>query len=156
LKRTAPVVWHGLGLRVGTFSAVHRIYLDEDGNKAPVARAKMALGPIAGGAVHLAEPDDELVIVEGVEDGLALMTCDPAARVWAAVGGPNMEPLNLPGRVRRVRVADRDPSGAGLAYARALSTKLHREGRAVSVYLPRQGAKDVNDMRLASAGVGLW
>jgi putative DNA primase/helicase len=58
------------------------VFLDSDGNKAPVTPSKMTLGVIKTGAVHIGEPvDGVLGLAEGVESAIAAhqMTTIP---VW--------------------------------------------------------------------------
>jgi len=62
--------------RSGEVIGLHRTYIVEDGNevrKAPVAKPKMMLGRVAGGAVQLAPlgNGDRLALTEGIETGLA-------------------------------------------------------------------------------------
>ena len=53
----------------GTPVAIHRTFIALDGvGKAPVDQAKMMLGPCRGGVVRLADPNDVLMIGEGVRN----------------------------------------------------------------------------------------
>ena len=59
------LVQHGVS---GTPIGIHRTFLRRDGSaKADVDPPRMALGPIAGGAVQLAPTIDEVMIGEGIE-----------------------------------------------------------------------------------------
>jgi hypothetical protein len=79
LKHPSGGVWPAMVALVthgttGSPIAVHRTFLAEDGNgKAPVAPAKMMLGPCCGGAVRLGTPTDVLMIGEGIETCIAAM-----------------------------------------------------------------------------------
>jgi hypothetical protein len=128
----------------GMPQAIHRTYLARDGRgKAPVASAKMMLGPCKGGAVRLAEPEDLLMVGEGIETCLAAMQASghPA---WAALSTSGLRALDLPKDVRDVIVlADGDE--AGEAAARDCALRWKRQGRRVRIARPPQGM-DFNDM----------
>lgn len=124
--------------------AIHRTFLARDGlGKAPVDPTKMMLGPCRGGAVRLAEPDDMLMVGEGIETCLAAMraTGHPA---WAALSTSGLRSLDLPKDLRDVIVlADGDEPGE--AAARDCALRWKREGRRVRIARPPQGL-DFNDM----------
>ena len=123
---------------------IHRTFLARNGTgKAPVDSQKMMLGPCRGGAVRLAEPDDLLMIGEGIETCLAAMqeTGHPA---WAALSTSGLRAIDLPKTVRDVVVlADGDDSGE--AAARYCALRLKRDGRRVRIARPPKGM-DFNDM----------
>jgi hypothetical protein len=77
---------------------VHRTYLAEPGVKAFTDGAKMMLGRCAGGAVRLSGGPGALVVAEGVETGLSLLSSlqDVGPRVWAALSTSGMAGLVLP------------------------------------------------------------
>lgn len=129
--------------------AIHRTFLARDGQgKAPVEPAKMMLGPCRSGAVRLGDPDDVLMIGEGIETCLAAMqaTGHPA---WAALSTSGLRALDLPGYVREVIVlADGDDSGE--AAARDCALRWMRQGRRVRIARPPRGL-DFNDMLLGHA-----
>jgi hypothetical protein len=128
----------------GSVIGIHRTFLAPDGSgKAPVEPAKMMLGPCAGGAVHLAEPDELLMVGEGIETCLAAMqaTGNPA---WAALSTSGLKALVLPASVREVTIlADADEAGEAAAQASAL--RWTREGRTVRIARPPNGM-DFNDL----------
>ena len=111
--------------RSGEVIGLHRTYLVEDVNevrKAPVAKPKMMLGRIAGGAVRLASigKDGRLALCEGIETGLAVVTACPDLPVWATLSTSGLEQVDLPPAAQRVLIlADHDASGAGLRAAEA-------------------------------------
>ena len=124
--------------------AIHRTFVARNGaGKAPVQPQKMMLGPCRGGAVRLAEPDDLLMVGEGLETCLAAMqeTGHPA---WAALSTSGLRALDLPKGVRDVIVlADGDVPGE-LA-ARECAIRWKREGRRVRIARPPRGM-DFNDL----------
>ncbi len=126
--------------------AIHRTFLALGGlGKAPVEPAKMMLGPCGGGAVRLAEPEDRLLVGEGIETCLAAMqaTGQPA---WAALSTSGLHRLDLPEKVRELIVlADGDEPGEAAAADGARRWK--REGRRVRIARPPQG-QDFNDLLL--------
>lgn len=146
----------------GGFSAVHRTYLHAPAQgvvtKAPLGeKAKMVLGPYAGGFITLnrgasgqplsrAPEGDEVVLCEGIEDGLSIALACPEMRVLAALSVSNFRNIILPERVRTVVLAaDNDPplSPAGKALS-AAAGKFIEEGRCVMIARSPVG-KDFND-----------
>jgi phage/plasmid primase-like uncharacterized protein len=105
----------------------------------------MMLGPCRGGAVRLEEPDEVLMIGEGIETCLAAMqaTGNPA---WAALSTSGLRALDLPDSVRNVIIlADGDDPGE--AAARACASRWMRQGRRVRIARPPRGL-DFNDVLL--------
>lgn len=102
----------------GAQIALHRTFLDilPDGRVTKardMRKAKQSFGPVGGGFIPLSRggsgrrwpdmPEGEPVhVTEGIEDGLAVALCAPAARVVAAISMDNIAALPVP------------PSGAGL------------------------------------------
>lgn len=106
---------------------LHRTYLDGEGNKAVVPRAKKLLpGQIKGGAVHFGGTvGDVLGLAEGIETALAatlLMTMP----VWATLGCANLKDFtNIPNSVKRLVIfADNDAKFAGQAAAYAAAHRI--------------------------------
>ncbi len=77
---------------------VHRTYLAEPGVKAFGKESKMMLGRCAGGAVRLSGGPGPLVVAEGIETALSLLSGlqDVGPRVWAALSTSGMSGLILP------------------------------------------------------------
>ena len=141
--------------RDGEIIGIHRTYLasQPDGSviKAQVARPKMMLGRIAGGAVRLADPGpaDRLALCEGIETGLAVMAAEPSLPVWATLSTSGLEQVQLPAGIRRIVIlADHDASGAGLRAAETAARRLRAEGREVVIALPPEEGDDFNDLLL--------
>ncbi|OYW53872.1 MAG: ATPase [Hyphomicrobium sp. 32-62-53] len=142
----------------GDVIGLHRTYLGEnpDGSiaKAPVAKPRMMLGKMAGGAVRLAAFNGHgaLGLCEGIETGLAVMTACPGFAVWATLSTSGLEQVQLPPDAKRVMIlADHDASGAGLRAAETAARRLRSEGREVVIALPPQPGQDFNDL-LRAAG----
>jgi len=131
--------------------AVHRIYLDRDGDgKASVEMPKKALGSIAGGAIHLApyQPDRPLILCEGAETGIAVQG-STGWQTWACISARGLEAAHLPDDCGPIYIAaDLDRNGCGEIAANKLAVRLLREGRTVSVLFPPgpipEGSKGVD------------
>ncbi|KFE34193.1 DUF7146 domain-containing protein [Thioclava atlantica] len=141
--------WPALLARVagGPGPAIHRTYLAHDGSgKAPITPAKAMLGPTKGGAVRLSHGRDRLVVTEGIETGLSLLSglLPGAPSVWAALSAGGMAALNLPSRPGQLTIAsDGDP--AGHAAAEQLAARAYGLGWRVSL-LPASEGNDWNDV----------
>jgi phage/plasmid primase-like uncharacterized protein len=126
--------------------AIHRTYLRPDGTgKAPVEPAKKTLGPIAGGAVRLAEPGPVLALAEGIETALAFMT-GSGLPTWAVLSAGNMARLVLPPlplAAEIVIAADNDPPG--LAAANVAARAFTAQGRRVRIVYPNKAGADFCD-----------
>lgn len=132
----------------GHFVGIHRTFLDNSGAKAQVSPPKMALGPIAGGAVRLGSHKPVLAISEGIETGLAAIQIRRGLSVWAALSTSGMRSLVVPADIRKICIlADKDDPG--LEAARALANRLTEEGRSVMIALPERG-NDFADQLSAS------
>jgi DNA primase len=149
LKHPSGGVWPAMVALVthgatGSPIAIHRTFLARDGGgKAPVEPAKMMLGPCRGGVVRLGEPDDVLMVGEGIETCLAAMQAsgNPA---WAALSTSGLRSLDLPVAIRDVIVlADGDEPGE--AAAQHCARRWKREERRVRIARPPNGM-DFNDL----------
>src|SRR5262245_39928865 len=154
LKHPSGGVWPAMVALVtrgsdGAALGIHRTYLAGNGaGKAPVDPQKMMLGPCRGGAVRLADPDEVLMVGEGIETCLAAMLASghPA---WAALSTSGLRALDLPGDVLDVIVLA-DGDSAGEAAARDCGLRWKREGRRVRIAHPPQGL-DFNDLLVRHA-----
>ena len=155
--RFHPEAWHGttarrwpaLVARVDGANgyAVHRTYLKPDGSgKAPIDPAKAMLGATAGGAVRLSDAGSRLVVAEGVETALSLLSglLSGPACVWAALSTSGMAALRLPDVPRQLTIAP-DGDTAGRAAALALADQASRDGWSVTMLTPPVGG-DFNDL----------
>jgi len=132
----------------GALLAVHRTFLARDGSgKAPVAPAKMTLGPIGGAVIRLAEPVDgkPLAIGEGIETSAAAGRI-LAAPAWAAIAAGNLRRITLPEMVRAVILAA-DPDPTGQREAEAAARRWQAEGRSVRIATPDDPGADFADMQ---------
>ena len=75
----------------------------------------MMLGPCRGGVVRLGQPDEVLMVGEGIETCLAAMQAVGHA-AWAALSTSGLRSLDLPRSVRDIIVlADGDDPGEAAA-----------------------------------------
>jgi len=154
--RFAPSCWHNTGshypamvalVEGGHSFAVHRTYLRADASgKAQVQSAKMMLGPCAGGAVRLSQTDGPLLICEGIETGLSLLSglLEGPSTVWAALSTSGIRSLKLPAEPGLLTVAA-DGDAPGRAAANALASRADSLGWVVSL-LPAPEGRDWNDV----------
>jgi DNA primase len=149
LKHSSGGVWPAMVALVtqgvdGNPIAIHRTFLTRDGaDKAPVDPQKMMLGPCRGGVVRLGQPQDVLMVGEGIETCLAAMQATGNA-AWAALSTSGLRGLDLPPELRDVIVlADGDDPGEAAAHDCAWRWK--REGRRVRIARPPHGM-DFNDL----------
>jgi DNA primase len=111
-------------------AAVQVTPLKEPGRKAWDKPCRLTLGVLPGAAVRLAPwaPGQRLVLVEGVEDGLAVAAACPDVAVWAVLGAWNTGAVALPRGVDVTLCLDGDATGraAALQAAQALWARGHR------------------------------
>lgn len=142
----------------GSFRAVHRTFLAPRpdggvGKLGGVENAKLTLGPLPGGAIHLFPPVEHMGVAEGVETALAVhaLTGMP---VWACVAAEILAALQLPFDVARLTIfADRDkpkpprhPEGHGVAAARALAERQRGMAVRSEIRVPALPFKDYADV----------
>ena len=138
-----------LSAMVGDVSTggVHRTYFEKTGERI-AGNAKMMQGPCAGGAVVLSEAQGPLVVCEGIETGLSLLSgllASPAA-VWAALSTSGLKSLALPCAPGELIIAtDSDDAGAGWQAGNALATRAAARGWCVSLW-PAPTGQDWNDV----------
>ena len=149
--------WHGptakrwpamVGAVQGAGSpAVHRTYLRPDGSgKADIEPPKAMLGAVTGGAVRLADGLGPLVVTEGIETALSLVSglLHAPATVWAALSTSGIRGLKLPQQPARLTIAP-DGDEPGREAANALAERAHALGWQVSL-LPAPHGQDWNDI----------
>ena len=79
-----------------SITAIHRTYIRDDGRgKAGVAKPKMMLGSVNGGAVRLAYAAPKMVVAEGIETALSVLEAT-GLPVWAALSASYFLGLALP------------------------------------------------------------
>ena len=156
--RFHPDCWHGptarrypamVALVEGAENfAVHRTYLLSDGSgKMPFGGgAKLMLGRTRGGAVRLSRSAGPLVVTEGIETALSLVSglLQRPATVWAALSTSGIRGLCLPATPGRLTIAT-DGDEAGREAGQALAERANALGWVVSL-LPAPDGCDWNDI----------
>jgi putative DNA primase/helicase len=137
-------------------TAIHRTFISADGSgKAAVEPDKASLGPVAGGAMRLAQAraGQWLLVAEGLETTLSVMhAC--ALPGWAALSEGGIKSLVLPSSANMVVIcADNDANGVGQRAANAAAERFLAEGRRVRIALPPMAGLDFNDLLRGSASV---
>ena len=151
-KREMPALLAPIRAVDGTLEGMQRIFLTEDGRKAPISGPKRTSGRLFTGAVRWpAVAASHLVLTEGVEDALAICRAlGPARRqriaIVAAISSGRVHQVGLPAGIERVTlVQDRDPAGEHSWVA--LCRQLAEAGVLANRIIPRE--KDANDELLA-------
>lgn len=123
---------------------VHRTFFEKSGARLE-CNAKMMQGPCSGGAVALSEAQGPLVVCEGIETGLSLLSglLGERAEVWAALSTSGIRALVLPPIPRRLIVAA-DGDTPGIEAAKALGDRAYCLGWEVFLW-PAQDGQDWND-----------
>jgi Toprim domain len=136
--------------KVDPTGGVHRTFFDKAGSRL-AKNAKMMLGPCAGGAVALSDTLGPLVVCEGIETGLALLSglLSASATVWAALSTSGMKALHLPPDPHRLTIAT-DGDNPGKLAGNSLASRATALGWKVSL-LPAPDGKDWADV-LAAKG----
>jgi len=124
---------------------VHRTYLAEPGAKAFGKESKLMLGPCSGGALRLSGGPGPLLIAEGIETALSLLSALPDAnpRVWAALSTSGMSGLVLPRDPHELVLAP-DGDDPGRKAANKLAERANAAGWHVRIMKCPEGA-DWND-----------
>jgi putative DNA primase/helicase len=140
----------------GAVTGVHLTYLKADGSGLAFTKPdktkgerdlrRQCEGVIAGGSIRLAphNPDQELIIAEGVETTLAAMEWHRLPG-WSAVYAGGLKTAQIPSEIRRILiVADHDESGCSQRNAVTASQRWKAEGRTVRIWMPDTLGDDAN------------
>ena len=131
---------------------IQRTYLNAAGTgKAAVPKPKLSLGRVSGGAIRCAPAACELIVCEGLEDGLSLQQ-ELGAAVWVAAGASMLPAMQFPALVRAI-VIGADGDVAGEMAARKAAEAFSAKGLAVRIMRPATGFKDFNE-QLAAGSTG--
>lgn len=170
VRHVGPCLMAAMTLPDGKFGALHRTWLDPErpGQKADLSRisdraAVRKMWPEAAGCAirlwrgesGLSEKDaqargliEDMVVCEGIEDGLSIATMTPELRVQAAGSLPGLLAWTPPKHVRTVIVAADNDWGKPQAQAlldRACRRLAEDFGKGVRIARSPEG-KDFNDL----------
>ena len=132
----------------GSPLTLHRTYLTDDGNKAPVAEPRLWMpGTIGkGAAIRLAPAGEVLGIAEGIETALSASALF-GVPCWAAGNAGMLAAWQPPPEAKRIiAFGDNDANYAGQAAAYALARRLGSDERVVEVQIPAEVGADWNDV----------
>ena len=131
-------------------AAVQFTALTLDGCKAPIEPVRWTRGVLRGAAARLAlwEKGRPVVLVEGVEDGLAVLRALPGATPWAVLGTGNAADVALPNSAEIILAFDGDKAGRGASDA--TSATLWARGHQLSI-VPLPDGKDLSDLLRAKS-----
>jgi DNA primase len=134
----------------GEVLGIQRTFLSRDGSTKSIlasGKSKLSMGRLKGGAIRLAAAGPELIVTEGLEDGLTLLQ-DIGRPVWVAAGASMLPVMKLPRLASVVTIgADNDPAGGEAA--RAAARAFAAQGRHVRIMKPDLDYKDFNAQLLA-------
>ncbi len=134
--------------------AIHRTAIGPDGRSVEIGgRKRMALGPVAGGAVKLTPHKDvtsALGIGEGLESTLSIPIHVPdlgATPLWSLISAAGVAAFPLLKGVEVLWIAvDHDSNGVGLKAAKTCSRRWTAAGREVLRVIPERTGADLNDL----------
>lgn len=145
-----PAMFARVSRSDGSTAAIHRTYLTDDGDKAPVpAVKKLTRGKIEDAAVRLFPPTNLLCLTEGIETALSVheLTGLPVWSLISVSGFGNFR--EVPAGVKTIRIyGDNDASFTGAAGAYELAKRLRTMSPEldVSVLIPNETGEDWNDV----------
>lgn len=124
---------------------VHRTFFTKQGERLTQS-AKMMLGPCGGGAVRLSLAPGPLLVCEGIETGLSLLSglLSSPATVWAALSTSGMRGLHLPPAPGKLIVAT-DGDTPGREAGSVLANRARAHGWQVGL-MPAPDGQDWNDV----------
>lgn len=131
--------------------AVHRTALELDGRKVTIdGRDRMALGPLAGGAVKLTADEcvtHALGIGEGIETTLSLQRIPEwqGSPVWALINDNGVANFPALGGIETLAVAV-DHDAAGEKAALAVAERWRAENREILLFEASRPDRDLNDV----------
>ncbi len=151
--RWLPDTYHGPSGRycgaivadVQPTGGIHRTFFTKSGERLGKS-AKMMLGPCAGGAVRLSEFVGPLVVCEGIETGLSLLSglLSGPHTVWAALSTSGIKGLVLPPDPGALMIAT-DGDEPGREAGNSLARSAFALGWSVTL-LPAPDGQDWNDV----------
>jgi len=128
----------------GNLSAIHRIYLSDDGAKANLKQPKMALGSIKGSGIWFGgQPNDKLYVAEGPENALSILQMGRSP-VVCTINATNYGNLSIPDTVTNIILCS-DSDKAGIQNSKKAMKNYAKKGRKIKITMPPEG-QDWNDL----------
>lgn len=125
----------------GRPGTLHRVYLTDDGLKAPVVHPRKLMPipgdrSITGGAIRLGDARDVMGVAEGIETALAV-TRATGQTVWPVVNATLLARFEPPVECTRLYIwTDSDRSDAGLNAAATLKQRASKRGIKTRILAP--------------------
>jgi hypothetical protein len=127
----------------GEITGVHVTLLSAHGaTKAQLATPRRVVGRMMGAAVRLDDPDESLIVAEGIETALSAQAALQMP-TWALMSAVNLARFELPPSLARLIIAA-DNDDAGLEAAHLLQARI-REDISCELALPPDGSNDWNE-----------
>ncbi|MBA9860171.1 toprim domain-containing protein [Ralstonia insidiosa] len=137
----------------GVCCNIHRTFLTEDGEKAPVESARkkeLSIG-VKGGAIRLVPlVGREMSVAEGIETSLAVIRYRGES-CWSAVDAGGMEEIFIPDEVELVRIyqdndlPDQRGRRRGFDAGEKLAQRVKAMGKRAIKYAPGKAGMDMDD-----------
>lgn len=140
-KERRPALIGAITDETGDITGVHVTLLSAHGAaKASVPTPRRVIGAMMGAAVRLDDPDETLIVAEGVETALSAQAAleGPA---WALMSAMNLARFDLPATLSRLVIAA-DNDEAGIAAAATLKSRCNI---ICEIVMPPDGMNDWND-----------
>lgn len=141
-----PALLVAINDNAGKFMALNRIWIDgQCGDIASIMSPKKALGHLLGNAARFGNPGNILIVGEGVETILSLLTARPDIAMAAALTANHLAAFIPPPNIQHLIIA-RDNDEAGDRAARTLAGCCKKYGIIPHIFVPKY--KDFNiDLR---------
>lgn len=145
-----PVLVAAVRNEQGDVVGVQRTFLQPDGRKLDVDKPKLSLGSIKGNFIQIGEPTEEMMICEGLEDGLTL-SASYSNGIRVAAGANMLSAIPVGPQCRRILIAA-DNDLAGQTAARSAARHHRARGRMALILRPWLQFKDFNEEYLHHLG----
>ncbi len=142
--RSFPALVAACQNKAGEIVGVQRVFLTEEGCKAPIANPKLSLGQVRGCTVRLGPVAREIILCEGPEDGLTLRQNRPDASIWVSLGTGALPYVDMPDEAESITLAG-DNNDPGRAAVAAATETFNAQGRSVRSIYPNPAFNDWND-----------
>lgn len=146
-----PALIAPLRNNLGEIISIHRTYLTQEGDKAPVSQPRKLMSPgisgaTKGSAIRLYHPTTNAIgIAEGIETALAAKLMTQQA-VWAAGSANSLANFLPPSWIENVIIfADNDSSGVGIQHAKLLTKRLSKLNIKCKILFPEERGEKASE-----------